>query len=74
MKIFYPFYQFYIIFRDGFKSMTLGKTLWIIVVVKLFIMFAILRVFLFPNYLNSNFDDNKSKSDHVRQELIRKSE
>jgi hypothetical protein len=36
-------------------------------------MFVVLRIFFFPNYLNSNFDNEKSKANHVRQELINKS-
>ncbi|HET7732784.1 MAG TPA: DUF4492 domain-containing protein [Paludibacter sp.] len=68
--IFPRLYSFY---RDGFRNMTVGKTLWIIVLIKLFIMFAVLRLFFFPNYLNSNFDNDQSKADHVRQELIQKS-
>ncbi|MDD4968211.1 MAG: DUF4492 domain-containing protein [Paludibacter sp.] len=63
-------YKPFTFYRDGFRAMTVGKTLWILVLIKLFIMFAILRVFFFPNYLNSNFKDDKSKADHVRQELI----
>ena len=50
--------------------MTIGRTLWVIVLVKLFIMFGILRVFFFPNFLNSNFDNDDQKADHVRSELI----
>jgi len=34
--------------------MTLGKKLWMIIIIKLFIMFAILKVFFFPNFLKSN--------------------
>lgn len=67
------FHHLYSFFRDGFQNMTVGKTLWIIVLIKLFIMFVVLRIFFFPNYLNSNFDNDKSKADHVRQELIQKS-
>jgi hypothetical protein len=36
-------------------------------------MFAVLRIFFFPNYLNSNFNNDQSKANHVRQELIQKS-
>jgi LETM1-like protein. len=61
-------------YRDGFKSMTVGKKLWIIILIKLFIMFAILKVFFFPNYLNSHFKDEQSKASHVRQELIKRKE
>lgn len=68
--IFHNLYSFY---REGFQNMTIGKTLWLIVLIKLFIMFAVLRIFFFPNYLNSNFDNDQSKADHVRQELIQKS-
>ena len=31
--------------------MTLGRTLWAIILIKLFIMFAILKVFFFPDLL-----------------------
>lgn len=64
------FRSLYVFFRDGFRSMTIGRTLWAIVLIKLFIMFAILRVFFFPNFLNSNYDTEAEKADHVRSELI----
>ncbi len=66
-------FNFFTMFRDGFKSMTLGRTLWILVVIKLCIMFLILRPIFFPNFLNSKFDNSESKADYVRNELIEKS-
>lgn len=63
-------FNFFTMFRDGFKAMTLGRTLWILVIIKLCIMFLILRPIFFPNFLNSKFKDTESKSDYVRQELI----
>ena len=68
-----PKFNFFTMFRDGFKNMTLGKTLWTIVIIKLIIMFLILRPIFFPNFLNSKFDDSQSKSDYVSRELIEKS-
>lgn len=65
-NIFIKVYRFYI---DGFKSMKLGKTLWAIILVKLFIMFAILKFIFFPNFLNSRYDTPKQKSEHVLNEL-----
>lgn len=38
-------WHFYV---DGFRNMTLGRTLWLIILLKLFIMFFILRIFFFP--------------------------
>jgi len=52
--------------------MTVGKTLWMIIIIKLFIMFVVLRIFFFPNFLNSNFETEEGKAGHVRQELINK--
>ena len=43
-KVFHLYY-------DGFRSMTLGKTLWAIILIKLFIIFVVLKVFFFPNFL-----------------------
>ena len=58
-------------YRDGFRSMTLGKTLWLLVIIKLFIMFAILKAFFFPNLLNSLYDNDEDKAQHVRTELLK---
>ncbi|MEG0252843.1 MAG: DUF4492 domain-containing protein [Muribaculaceae bacterium] len=55
-------FNFYV---EGFKSMTLGKTLWIIILVKLFIMFFILKLFFFPNILNSLYDNDADKAQHA---------
>ena len=60
-------------YRDGFKNMTLGRTLWTLVLIKLFIMFAILKVFFFPNFLNSKFEKEEDKAGYVKTELIERS-
>lgn len=59
-------WNFYV---EGFRSMTLGRTLWLIILVKLFIMFFILRLFFFPNFLSSQPTD-KDKGEYVADELI----
>jgi hypothetical protein len=56
---------------DGFRSMTIGKTLWMIILIKLFIMFAVLKVFFFPNYLG-RFDTPADKQKYVTDELVRR--
>jgi len=56
---------------EGFKSMTLGKKLWTIILVKLFIMFAILKLFFFHNHLNSMFKTDKEKSNYVIEQITK---
>ena len=41
-------------YMDGFRRMTLGRTLWCIILLKLFIMFAVLKAFFFPAYLQGS--------------------
>ena len=59
-------WQFYV---EGFRSMTLGRTLWLIIAIKLFIMFFILHLFFFPNYLNKAAVGS-DKEEYVSRELI----
>ena len=40
--------RFYV---EGFREMTVGRPRWAIILVKLFIMFAVLKVFFFPDPL-----------------------
>ena len=40
--------RIWLFYYEGFRDMSsLGRTLWIVILLKLFIMFAILRVFFF---------------------------
>lgn len=50
--------------------MPLGYQLWIVALVKLFIMFAVLRAFFFPNFLGERFDTAEEKSSYVGSELV----
>jgi len=64
-RVFYFYY-------DGFRNLSpIGKRLWVIILIKLFIMFAILKLFFFPNYLNTNFDSDEERSDHVIEQLTK---
>ena len=56
---------------EGFKEMTpRGKKLWVIILIKLFIMFAILKLFFFPNILKENYKTDAERIHHIEQELI----
>jgi hypothetical protein len=62
-------YRAFDLYYDGFRSMTLGKTLWAIILVKLFIMFAVLKIFFFPNYIGQHAEKG-GEADFVATELI----
>ena len=52
-------YRVYDLYYDGFRQMRLGRTLWTIIAIKLFIIFAILKVFFFPNYIKQHAGEGK---------------
>lgn len=56
---------------DGFRNMTIGRKLWVLIIIKLFIMFAILKLFFFPDILNSKYDNDNDRAQHVRNELLK---
>jgi len=65
-------FNFYI---DGFKSMSdWGRKVWIIIIIKLFIMFAILRIFFFQGFLSKNYNSDRERSEHVINQLINPSD
>ena len=51
MKWITDIWQFY---YDGFRSMTLGRTLWMVILIKLFVIFFVLKLFFFPNYIKEH--------------------
>jgi len=58
-------------YRDGFRSMTLGKKLWKIILIKLFIMFAVLKLFFFPDFLSTQFNTDEQRAGHVMEQITR---
>lgn len=58
------------LYVDGFRSMTLGKTLWLIIGIKLFIFFVIIKILFFPNFLSSKSDTDEGKAQYVREQLV----
>jgi len=67
MRIIKRIILFYV---EGFRGMTVGKTLWVIILLKLFILFGILKVFFFRNFLDSRFEREEEKSEYVLEKLV----
>ena len=41
-------------YADGFRNMTVGKTLWTIIIIKLVLIFLVLKLFFFHDYIGDN--------------------
>jgi hypothetical protein len=53
--------------------MTLGRTLWLIIAIKVFIIFAVLKVFFFPNFLSQHAPSGQ-EAEYVAEELQHRAE
>jgi hypothetical protein len=59
-------------YYDGFRSMSWwGRRVWIVIIIKLIIIFAVLRIFFFPDFLKSRFNNDKDRSEYVLDQLTK---
>lgn len=56
-------------YADGFRSMTIGRKLWTIIIIKLIVIFGILKLFFFPDLLATSYDTDEQRADAVREAL-----
>lgn len=63
--------KIFLFYYNGFRNMTIGKTLWSIIIIKLAIMFLVLKLFFFPNFLKEKFDAKEERSQYVREQLTK---
>lgn len=56
-------------YRDGFRNMQLGRTLWTIILIKLFVIFAVLKLYFFPDYLQTQFSTDEERANHVFENI-----
>ena len=62
-------YKVFDLYYEGFRNMTLGKTLWTVVLVKLVVMFVIVKLLFFPNFISTNAEEGH-ESEFVSQEMM----
>ncbi len=56
------------LYLDAFRY-RLSRRLFIIIIIKFFILFAILKTFFFKDYLDSRFSTDKEKAQYVLNNL-----
>jgi hypothetical protein len=60
----------YDLYIDGFRSMKLGRTLWAIILIKLFVIFVILKLFFFPNFIKEHAPEG-DESEFVATQILK---
>lgn len=57
-------------YLEGFRHMTWGRTLWVLILLKLFVIFVLLKLFFFPDFLEQAAGSEAGKGDYVGEQLI----
>ena len=68
---FHLFDRLFLFYYEGFRNMSMwGRKVWIIIIIKIFIMFVILKLFFFPDFLQKKYNTDKQRSEYVLDQLI----
>ena len=59
--------RFYI---EGFRSMTIGRKLWALIIIKLAFIFLIMKLFF--DILSRDYDTDAERADAVRESMLRR--
>lgn len=57
------------LYIDGFRNMTIGRDLWLLIILKCIVIFAIMKVFFFPDVLSTTYDNDTDRANAVREAL-----
>lgn len=61
----------WLMYYEGFRDMTVGRSLWIIILAKLAVMFLVFKLFFFPNILERDYDTDEDRAQAVREHLMK---
>ncbi len=57
-------FRFYV---TGLREMTLGRVLWGLILAKLFVLFAVLRLFFFPDFLTEGREEEQVSAELIER-------
>lgn len=59
-------------YYEGFKTQKgWSRQVWIVILIKLFIMFFVLKLFFFPNFLKTKYTTDQERGDYVIDQLTK---
>ena len=56
-------------YADGFRNMRLGRVLWLVILIKLFVIFFVLKLFFFPDHIGENAEKGH-EAEFVADEIL----
>jgi len=64
------FKRIYWFYYEGFSNLPRwGKQVWLVILIKLFVLFVILKLLFFPDFLKTKFKTDADRSNYVLENL-----
>lgn len=57
------------LYIDGFRNMTVGRTLWVLIILKIILLVFVFKLIFFPDMLQRDYDTNADRAQAVRSSL-----
>ena len=54
---------------NGFRNMTVGRSLWLVIAIKTVLLFGVVKLLFFPDFLASRFDSDSERSEYVLEQI-----
>jgi hypothetical protein len=70
-KVKYVFRNLFLFYYEGFRNMpSWGKKVWLVILIKLFVIFVLLKFLFFPDLLRTGFRSDAERSIYVRNQIL----
>lgn len=60
-------FRFYV---DGFRQMTVGRSLWALIILKVVLLLFVFKLIFFPDVLKSRYATDEERARAVRHSLV----
>lgn len=57
------------LYVDGFRNMTVGRTLWVLIILKVALLLLVFKLIFFPDLLQRDYDSDQDRAQAVRSSL-----
>lgn len=57
------------LYVDGFRNMTVGRTLWVLIILKIVLLMFVFKLIFFPDLLQRDYDTDADRAQAVRSSL-----
>lgn len=63
--------QIYFFYKEGFENLTIGRTLWKLVIIKLIVILIFLNIFIYDKSIKTEYKNDSERIEFILNNLIK---